>query len=74
MVDAPALAAPTLRVTSVARKLLPTSVVADGSSTEVTARSGVGTVTCTLPLEARQLLLSSVSPTTAMSSAQASRR
>ena len=71
--DVAAFAAPTLRVRSVTRKLPPDSVFADGSSTELTTRSALAGVTCTVPADARQLLLSFVSGIAAVSSAHASR-
>src|SRR5437763_1549474 len=58
---------------SVTRKVPPTSAVAGGSSTEVTTRSGGGGLTWTVEDPARQLLVSSLSTITAVSSAQASR-
>src|SRR5262247_2614240 len=57
---------------SVTRKLPPDSVFAEGSSTELTTRSALAGVTCTVPADARQLLLSFVSGIAAVSSAHAS--
>jgi len=65
---------PTFLVMSVARKVPPTSPVADGSSRPVTARSAVAGVTWTVVAEALQLLVSLVSGTWAVSSAQARRK
>ena len=61
-------------VMSVARKVPPTRPVADGSSRPVTARSAAAGVTCTVVVDARQLLVSSVSGTWLVSSAQARRK
>src|SRR5207245_10528721 len=61
-------------VMSVARKVPPTSPVADGSSRPVTVRSAAAGVTCTVVVDARQLLVSSVSGTWLVSSAQARRK
>ena len=72
MVEAAAAALPMFCTLSVTEKLLPSRTVAGGLVTLVSVRSGPETVV--LVVEALQLLLSFVSGTTRVSSAQASRK
>src|SRR5262245_5716011 len=58
---------------SVTRKLPPDSVFAEGSSTELTTRSALAGVTCTVAADVRQLLLSFVSAIAPVPSAHARR-